>query len=46
MTPEEMEQFHRDMGASTFDRSWDILFKTDRKQFDADMNDEYWFGMK
>jgi len=36
MTPEEMKQFHRDMGASTFNRSWEILFKEDRNRQDED----------
>jgi len=36
MNPEEMKQFHRDLGASTFNRSWEILLKEDRKRTDED----------
>ncbi len=36
MTPDEMQQFHRDMGAATFNRSWEILLKEDRSRQDED----------
>lgn len=55
--PEEeklMKQVHQELAVNLFNQSWDVLLKAGaaiedegaRKQFDSDMNDEYWFGMK
>lgn len=48
---EIMKETHQQLGIDLFNQSWDLLLKQiateeDRKQFEADMNDDNWFGMK
>lgn len=48
---EMMKEQHQQLGIDLFNQSWDLLLKQiateeDRKQFEADMNDNNRFGMR
>ncbi len=48
---EMMKEQHQHLGIDLFNQSWDLLLKQiateeDRKQFEADMNDNNRFGMR